>query len=163
MDTGWLVFHPEVSQPGDCAAAGRHLPTTANQSQPCAIPLSGCLDNCRVDELIRTLKSVLLALVVGLRFVLAFMRFIRLRVGCWRGKVDWKWIEQGLKVTRPLAHRHIANMIVFIPTTWLFFLYWPHLVIPLCLSAAFLLIVVRKTAAYARLTPVRYRHHSPAL
>lgn len=63
---------------------------------------------------------------------------------------------------RPLIHSQLAGMIVFIPATWLFSLSWPLLAIPLGLSAAFLLIVVWKTTAYVRLTPVRYRHHSPA-
>ena len=62
---------------------------------------------------------------------------------------------------RPLIHSHIASLVVFIPATWLFSIHWPHLAVPLGLSVAFFLILVWKTTAYFRLTPVQYRHCCP--
>lgn len=62
---------------------------------------------------------------------------------------------------RPLIHSHIASLVIFIPATWLFSIHWPHLAVPLGLSVAFFLILVWKTTAYFRLTPVQYRHCCP--
>ena len=39
---------------------------------------------------------------------------------------------------------------------------WSMLAVPISLCVAFSLVLVWKVAAYIRLSPVRYRHHSPA-
>ncbi|MBH2032227.1 MAG: oligosaccharide flippase family protein [Pseudomonadales bacterium] len=58
---------------------------------------------------------------------------------------------------RPIIHSHIASLICFIPTTWLFSAHWPYLAVPLGLCASFALILLWKTWAYVALTPIQYR------
>ncbi|MFW0755456.1 lipopolysaccharide biosynthesis protein [Pseudomonas sp. H11T01] len=62
---------------------------------------------------------------------------------------------QGLD--RPIIHSHIASLLIFIPTTWLFSHYWPLQAVPLGLCVAFFLILLWKCVAFIRLTPAQYR------
>jgi len=57
---------------------------------------------------------------------------------------------------RPIIRSHIASLLIFIPATWLFSLYWPVLAVPLGLSAAFTLILLWKSWTFFRLTPSIY-------
>lgn len=58
---------------------------------------------------------------------------------------------------RPIIHSHIAGLVVFIPATWMFSQQWPRIAIPLGLCVAFFLILLWKSLAYFRFTPVQYR------
>lgn len=58
---------------------------------------------------------------------------------------------------RPIIHSHIASLLVFIPATWLFSLYWPLLAVPLSLCTAFLLMLLWKSWAFFLMTPAHYR------
>ncbi len=58
---------------------------------------------------------------------------------------------------RPIIRSHIASLLLFIPATWLFSLYWPLLAVPLGLCAAFMLILLWKSWAFIQLTPTHYR------
>ncbi|WP_308367627.1 MULTISPECIES: hypothetical protein [unclassified Microbulbifer] len=62
---------------------------------------------------------------------------------------------------RPIIRSHIVSLTVFIPATWLFSKQWPHIAIPLGLCVAFFLILLWKSLAYFRLTPVQYRLLQP--
>lgn len=62
---------------------------------------------------------------------------------------------QGLD--RPIIHSHIASLLIFLPTTWLFSKHWPLQAVPLGLCVAFLLILLWKCVAFIRLTPAQYR------
>ncbi|MCO6055367.1 oligosaccharide flippase family protein [Pseudomonas sp. MOB-449] len=66
---------------------------------------------------------------------------------------------QGLD--RPIIHSHIAGLIVFIPATWVFSQQWPRIAIPLGLCMAFFMILLWKSLAYFRLSPVQYRSLRP--
>lgn len=57
---------------------------------------------------------------------------------------------------RPIIHSHIASLLTFIPATWLFSNYLPLLAVPLGLCAAFALMLLWKSWAFARLTPSGY-------
>ncbi len=63
---------------------------------------------------------------------------------------------------RPIIQSHIAALLVFILATWLLNSHWSSLAVPIGLCIAFLLMLVWKITAYIRLTPLRYRYHSPA-
>jgi len=58
---------------------------------------------------------------------------------------------------RPIIYSHVISLLVFILATWFFSLFWPYLAVPLGLSAAFTMILLSKTLAFYRLTPLRYR------
>lgn len=58
---------------------------------------------------------------------------------------------------RPIIHSHIASLLAFIPATWLFSQSWPVLAVPLGLCSAFLFILLWKSWAFFRLTPLQYR------
>lgn len=58
---------------------------------------------------------------------------------------------------RYIIHSHIAGLVVFIPSTWIFSLHRPGIAIPLGLCSAFFLILLWKSFAYLRLTPAPYR------
>lgn len=58
---------------------------------------------------------------------------------------------------RPIIHSHIASLICFFSTTWLFSIHWPYLAVPLGLCTAFALILLWKSWAYFVLTPTQYR------
>lgn len=60
-------------------------------------------------------------------------------------------------IDRPIIHSHIASLFVFVMTTWLFSQRWPLLAVPLGLCAAFALILVWKTWAFFKFTPLPYR------
>lgn len=57
---------------------------------------------------------------------------------------------------------HIAALLAFMPATWILLDHWPDLAVPIGLCAAFSLMLVWKTLAYIRLTPVQYRYKGPA-
>lgn len=63
---------------------------------------------------------------------------------------------------RPIIQSHIVALPVFLLATWLLIVHWSNLAVPIGLCVAFSLMLVWKTVAYIRLTPVRYRHSSPA-
>ncbi|NWC11302.1 hypothetical protein HX776_21130 [Pseudomonas agarici] len=67
---------------------------------------------------------------------------------------------QGLD--RPIIHSHIASLLIFIPSTWLFSQFWPLQAVPLGLCVAFFLILLWKSLAFVRLTPPQYRSLSSA-
>lgn len=58
---------------------------------------------------------------------------------------------------RPIIQSHVASLIVFIASTWLFSLQWPQLAVPLGLCTAFLLILLWKSWAFFSLPPLQYR------
>ncbi|SFP76284.1 Membrane protein involved in the export of O-antigen and teichoic acid [Geopseudomonas sagittaria] len=58
---------------------------------------------------------------------------------------------------KPIIHSHIASLLAFIPATWLFSQSWPVLAVPLGLCSAFLFILLWKSWAFFRLTPLQYR------
>lgn len=58
---------------------------------------------------------------------------------------------------RPIIYSHIVSLLVFVPSTWLFSLYWPLLAIPLGLCTAFVLILLWKSWAFCLITPAHYR------
>lgn len=60
-------------------------------------------------------------------------------------------------IDRPIIQTHIASFFVFVIATWLFSQRWPLLAVPLGLCAAFVLILVWKTWAFLKLTPLPYR------
>jgi len=60
----------------------------------------------------------------------------------------------------PIIYSHIASLPVFVVVTWLASFHWPYLAVPLGLCVAFTLILVWKTYAYVRLTPVNRVHSS---
>ncbi|MCY1299698.1 hypothetical protein D9M70_492370 [compost metagenome] len=62
---------------------------------------------------------------------------------------------------RLIINSHIAGLVVFIPAVWMFSQQWPRLAIPLGLCVAFLLILLWKSLAYFRLSPVQYRSLRP--
>ncbi|MFV0437385.1 MAG: lipopolysaccharide biosynthesis protein [Desulfopila sp.] len=57
----------------------------------------------------------------------------------------------------PLIRSHIAGLFVFLGTTWLASLCWPHIAVPVGLCCAFACILLWKVHAYLRLTPASYR------
>ncbi|AMB85434.1 hypothetical protein AWM79_08995 [Pseudomonas agarici] len=67
---------------------------------------------------------------------------------------------QGLD--RPIIHSHIASLLIFIPSTWLFSKFWPLQAVPLGLCVAFFLILLWKSLAFVRMTPPQYRSLSSA-
>ena len=62
---------------------------------------------------------------------------------------------QGLD--RPIIQSHIASLFLFVIATWLFSQRWPLLAVPLGLCAAVTLILVWKSWAFYRFTPLQYR------
>lgn len=66
------------------------------------------------------------------------------------------------RLDRAIIQSHIVALLLFVPVTWSLVSTWPTLAVPVGLCVAFSLVLVWKVAAYIRLTPVRYRHHSPA-
>lgn len=66
------------------------------------------------------------------------------------------------RLDRAIIQSHIAALLAFVPVTWLLASQWSTLAVPVGLCVAFSLMLVWKTAAYIRLTPMRYRLHSPA-
>lgn len=58
---------------------------------------------------------------------------------------------------RPIIHTHISSLIIFIIVTWLFSTLWPDIAIPLGLCVTFFSVLLWKSYAYFRLTPVPYR------
>lgn len=64
-------------------------------------------------------------------------------------------------IDRPIIQSHLASLLVFIVATWLFSQLWPLLAVPLGLCAAFTLILVWKSWAFFRLTPLPYRSAQP--
>ena len=60
-------------------------------------------------------------------------------------------------IDRPIIHSHIASLFVFVMATWLFSQRWPLLAVPLGLCAAFALVLVWKTWAVFKFTPLQYR------
>lgn len=60
-------------------------------------------------------------------------------------------------IDRPIIYSHIASLFMFIIATWLFSQQWPLLAVPLGLCAAFILILLWKTLAFFRFTPLLYR------
>lgn len=57
----------------------------------------------------------------------------------------------------PLIWSHFGGLLCFILATWLSSAAWPQIAVPLGLCAGFLSILVWKTMAYFRMTPVQYR------
>lgn len=66
------------------------------------------------------------------------------------------------RLDRAIIQSHIAPVLVFVLVTWALISDRSTLAVPIGLCVAFSLMLVWKTAAYIRLTPVRYRYHSPA-
>lgn len=60
-------------------------------------------------------------------------------------------------IDRPIIHSHVASLLVFAMTTWLFSQRWPLLAVPLGLCAAFALILFWKAWAFFKFTPLQYR------
>lgn len=60
-------------------------------------------------------------------------------------------------IDRPIIHSHIASLLVFIPSTWLFAQYWPLQAVPAGMCVAFALLLLWKCLAFIRLTPAQYR------
>ena len=61
------------------------------------------------------------------------------------------------RIDRPIIHSHIASLLVFVVATWLFSQHWPLLAVPLGLCSAFALILVWKSWAFFKVTPLQYR------
>lgn len=66
------------------------------------------------------------------------------------------------RMDRAIIQGHIAALLLFVPVTLSLVSIWPTLGVPIGLCVAISLMLVWKVAAYIRLTPVRYRNHSPA-
>lgn len=66
------------------------------------------------------------------------------------------------RLDRVIIQSHIMALLFFVLVTWSLVSTWPTLAVPIGLCVAFSLVLVWKVVAYIRLTPVRYRHHSPA-
>ncbi|WP_271044163.1 lipopolysaccharide biosynthesis protein [Pseudomonas sp. VB3] len=58
---------------------------------------------------------------------------------------------------RPIIYSHIASLIVFILSTWIFAHFWPRLAVPLGLCVSFFCVLCWKSWSFSRLTPVHYR------
>lgn len=65
---------------------------------------------------------------------------------------------QGLD--RPIILSHIVSLVVFTIATWLFSQIWPLLAVPLGLCFAFSFILIWKTWAFYKLTPLQYRSNN---
>lgn len=66
------------------------------------------------------------------------------------------------RLDRAIIQSHIVALLLFVPVTWSFVSTWSTLAVPIGLCVAFSLVLVWKVVAYIRLTPVQYRHRSPA-
>ncbi|MEO4046298.1 hypothetical protein AAFN46_04290 [Pseudomonas sp. CAU 1711] len=60
---------------------------------------------------------------------------------------------------RPIVQNHLAGLVVFVLSTWLFSLSWPQIAIPFGLCLAFLTMALGKSYAFFRLTPAQYYSH----
>ncbi|MNJ45143.1 hypothetical protein D3C77_402270 [compost metagenome] len=58
---------------------------------------------------------------------------------------------------RPIIFSHIASLLVFVLTTWIFSHFWVQLSVPMGLCASFLSILCWKSWSYFRLTAAQYR------